>query len=70
MNIPNEVDINDYELSMILAAQLYKNARLSAGQAAKMVGLSKRTFLELLGKYNTSVFSNSLDDLQEDIENA
>jgi len=70
LNIPNELDINDYEVSMIVAAQLYKNARLSAGQAAKMVGVSKRTFLELLGKYDTSIFSTSIADLHQDIENA
>ena len=39
-------------------------------QAAEIVGLSKRAFLEVLGKYGVSVFSNSIDDLHSEIENA
>lgn len=38
---------------MTLAAKLYEMGTLSGGQAAELVGVSKRTFLELLGKYET-----------------
>jgi predicted HTH domain antitoxin len=55
---------------MIIASKLYEDGILSSGQAAKMVGLSKRTFIELLGKYGVSVFSSSLSDLKSDIANA
>ncbi|MBL7766772.1 MAG: UPF0175 family protein [Chitinophagaceae bacterium] len=70
LNIPDNVDLRDYELSMIIAAKLYEEAKLSAGQAAEMVGLSKRAFIEMLGKYGVSVFSTSISDLQSDIANA
>jgi len=70
INIPDEVDLNDYEFSMIVASKLYQDAKLSAGQAAKMVGLSKRAFIELLGKYDVSVMSSSVSDLHSDISNA
>lgn len=69
LNIPDSVDLNDYDFSMIVATKLYEDAKLSAGQAAKMVGLSKWAFVELLGKYGVSVFSTSLCDLHSDIEN-
>jgi len=62
--------LSEYELSMILASNLYKDAKLSAGQAAKMVGLTKRAFIELVGKYDTSLFRNSISDLHSDIANA
>ena len=70
LNIPDNLDLKDYEYSMIIAAKLYEEAKLSAGQAAEMVGITKRTFIELIGKYGVSVFSNSVDDLRLDINNA
>ncbi|PIE51042.1 MAG: hypothetical protein CSA38_00060 [Flavobacteriales bacterium] len=70
INVPNDIGLNDYDLSMILATKLYEDAKLSAGQAAQMVGLSKRAFIELLGKYGVSVFSKSVKDLHNDIKNA
>ena len=70
INIPDGVDLKDYDFSMIVAAKLYEDAKLSSGQAAQIVGLSKRAFIEMLGKYGVSVFSNSISDLQSDIKNA
>lgn len=70
LKIPASVDKNDAELTMRIAAKLYEDGTLSSGQAAELAGLSKRTFLELLGKYGVSVFSTSLDDLESDIANA
>jgi predicted HTH domain antitoxin len=49
---------------------MYEDGLLSAGQASEMAGVSKRTFIELMGKYGVSVFSSSLDDLQNDMNNA
>lgn len=70
LNIPDDVDLKDYDFSMILAAKLYEDQKLSSGQAAQMAGVSKRTFIELLGRYGVSVFSDSISDLHSDIENA
>lgn len=70
INIPDSVDLKDHEFSMIVAAKLYEDAKLSAGQAAQIVGLSKRAFIEMLGKYGVSVFSSSISDLHSDIANA
>ena len=70
LNIPDSVDLRDYDFSMIVASKLYEEAKLSAGQAAEMVGLSKRAFIEMLGKYGVSVFSSSISDLHSDIANA
>ncbi|PKP35505.1 MAG: hypothetical protein CVT98_10150 [Bacteroidetes bacterium HGW-Bacteroidetes-15] len=70
LNIPDNVDLKDYDLSMIIAAKLYEDSILSSGQAAELAGLSKRAFIELLGRYGVSVFSNSISDLHSDIANA
>ncbi len=70
LKIPDEIKLKELDLFMIIASKLYEDGILSSGQAAKMVGLSKRTFIELLGKYGVSVFSSSLSDLKSDIANA
>ena len=70
LRIPDEVDLKDYDFSMIAASRLYENGKLSSGQAAIIAGLSKRAFIEVLGRYGVSVFSSSLSDLESDIANA
>lgn len=70
LQIPDHLDLKDHDVSMIIASKLYEDGKLSAGDAAQIAGLSKRTFIELLGKYNVSVFSTSVSDLHSDIENA
>lgn len=70
INIPDSLDLKDYDYSMIIAAKLYEDAKLSSGQAAQIVGLSKRAFIEMLGKYGVSVLSTSVADLHSDIANA
>ena len=70
LSIPESVDKNDNELVMIIASKLYEDGTLSSGQAADLAGLSKRTFIELLGKHGVSVFNTSIDDLESDIANA
>jgi predicted HTH domain antitoxin len=70
LHIPDSVDKNDHELIMTIAAKLYEDGTLSSGQAAELAGLSKRSFIEMLGRYGVSVFSTSVDDLESDIANA
>ena len=49
---------------------MFTFAKFSAGQAAEIVGLFKRAFIEILGNYNVSVFSDAVEDLHLDISNA
>jgi predicted HTH domain antitoxin len=70
LNIPDFVNLDEKEISMTLAAKLYEDGKLSLGQAAELVGLSKRTFAELLGKYNVSLFNYPVSDLSRDVKNA
>ncbi len=70
LQVPDDVDLEEYDYSMIIASKLYEDGKLSAGQAAQIAGLSKRTFIEILGRYGVSVFSRSISDLHSDISNA
>lgn len=68
--LPDNVEINEMEATIILAGELYERGKLSLGQAAEMANLSKRAFIEIMGKYGFSLFSSSIDDLMNDINNA
>ncbi len=70
LNVPDSLDMRDYDFSMIISSKLYEDAKVSAGQAADIVGLSKRAFIEMLGKYSVSIFSTYISDLKSDISNA
>ncbi|MEX1013955.1 MAG: UPF0175 family protein [Candidatus Paceibacterota bacterium] len=70
INIPDSVEMSDYDLSMMVAAKLYEDKKLSSGEAASMIGISKRAFIEVIGKYGVSLFSSSISDLHSDIANA
>lgn len=70
INLPESLKLMDFDLKMIIASKLYEDGRLSSGQASEIVGVSKKTFIEVLGKYNTSLFGQDLPELEEDIANA
>ena len=69
ISIPETVDIDKRHLSMIVAGKLYEQGRLSLGQAADVAGLTKRTFIELLGDYGVSIFNFPVSDLSKEAIN-
>ena len=70
LNVPDTLDVDDKDLAMLVATRLYELGKLSLGQAAEVAGLTKRTFAELLGKYNVSIFNFPATDLSKDVANA
>ena len=66
INIPNEVELDSKETSKFLAAKLYEAGRLSLGQAAKMAGMSKIAFAEILADYGVSLFNYPADEILKD----
>lgn len=65
IDLPPEV--SEEEVRFLLALKLYEIGRLSLGQAAKLAGYSKRTFIELLGKHGIPVVSYSPEELREEV---
>jgi hypothetical protein len=53
---------------MYLASKWYEEGKLSSGQAPEMVGLSKRAFIELLGKFKVSVFGYDYKEILNDLK--
>jgi predicted HTH domain antitoxin len=63
LKIPDTV--NEIDVKMQLAAQLFEKGIMSSGQAADLAGISKREFLENVGKYGVSIFGESIDDIEK-----
>ncbi len=70
IQVPDSLELDDREVVMMVASKLYEQGRLSLGQAADLVGLTKPTFAELLGKYGVSLFNYPASDIERDVKNA
>ncbi len=70
INYPQSFDMKPRDLQFFLVAKLYEAGKISFGQGAEMLNISKRTFIESLGIYNVSMFESSVENLHTDIENA
>jgi predicted HTH domain antitoxin len=67
--LPDEV-LHDLSLSRdaltalareALLVKLYAQGELSSGKAARLLGISRRAFLDLLGQYGISSFDEDVD---------
>jgi predicted HTH domain antitoxin len=68
-----KLSVKDFESEMKTSSlvKLFELGKVSSGVAARVLGISRVDFLELLSKYNVSVFgAYDLEDLNEDIANA
>ncbi len=61
LQVPEEV--NEKELKMAVAAVLFEKGIVTSGQAAALVGITKREFIETVGLYGVSVFGETASDL-------
>lgn len=70
VEIPESAQLSEMDLKMILAGELYERGLLTLGQSAKVAGLSKRSFIELMGRYGFSIFQQTEEELLNEIKNA
>jgi predicted HTH domain antitoxin len=63
LSLPEEV--NEQDVKMAVAAILFEKGTLSSGQAADFAGISKREFIETVGKYGVSIFGETPEDLKK-----
>jgi len=69
LEIPNWPNSDEFEVKMLVAGILYEKGKLTAGQAAAIVGISKRAFLEALGRFGFSVFGYDGEEIASEKEN-
>ena len=70
IEIPSDVNSTEFDLKMLFASKLFEEGMITTGQGAKIVDVSRRTFIELLGKYGVSAFQTGEDELLDDFANA
>ena len=69
LNIPKALvdDLSENELKLYLAIMLYKERKISVGQAAKLAGLTLRDFMYELGKHKESFTNITAEELEEEL---
>jgi predicted HTH domain antitoxin len=60
--------LSEDEAKLLLAVKLFEVGKVSLGQAAKMAELSKRAFMEILGRYGVPVFNYNPDELRREVD--
>jgi predicted HTH domain antitoxin len=60
--------LSEDEVRLLLAVKLFEVGKVSLGQAAKIAELSKRAFMEILGRYGVPVFSYSPEELRNEVD--
>jgi predicted HTH domain antitoxin len=60
-------DITESELKLYIAIMLYRERKISVGQAAKLSGLTQLDFLYELGKHRASFTNINEEELEEEL---
>lgn len=66
LNIPDDIELDEKQTSRFLAAKLYESGKLTMGQAARVAGLSKVAFAEILSDYDVSLFNYPASEIEKD----
>ncbi len=69
IKIPDNLQMNTFDINMLIASSLFEKGVLSSGQAAEMVGLTKRAFVEIVGKFGVSIFGYEFEELEDELKN-
>ncbi len=62
------IDINEKEIRVILASELYAEGKLTLKQAAELAGLNVWDFLYELGKRKKSFTNITPEELEEELK--
>jgi predicted HTH domain antitoxin len=70
LQVPEQLtDKNQQQLEALafeaLVVRLYALGELASGEGARLLGLTRREFLDLLGQYNVSLFDEEMDPKKE-----
>ncbi|MEM1367737.1 MAG: UPF0175 family protein [Cyanobacteria bacterium P01_H01_bin.15] len=66
LSLPPSISADDAKI--MLAVKLFEVGKASLGQAAKISGYSKRSFMEMLGRNKIPIFAYDAQDLTRETE--
>ena len=67
LKLPDTIQVSKKDVEMIMIYALFEKGILTSGQAAEIVGLSKKTFLENAAQYGVSLFQYDENELSEEV---
>ena len=65
IELPAEISVD--EAKFLLTVKLFETGRLSLGQAARLAGYSKATYIEILSKQGVAVIDYPPEDLEREM---
>lgn len=68
INLELPITVSENEARVLFAVKLFEAGRVSLGQAARLAGFSKRSFMEVLGQHRVPVFNYDSEDLVEEVK--
>ncbi|MCB0557807.1 MAG: UPF0175 family protein [Lewinellaceae bacterium] len=69
IDLPDSIELDEQEAKIYLVSRLFEVGILSLAQAAEMVKMNKKEFMEVVGNYGVSLFNYSPEELIKDVEN-
>lgn len=66
IEVPSHISAE--EAKLYLAIKLYELEKVSLGRAAKIAGIPKEKFMEVLGKHKIPVFNYGPEDLEKEMK--
>ncbi len=70
MDIPDELKLDEKEFKTAAIVKLYELGKISSGKAAKLLGISRIEFLDLLSEYKVQIQPDTEEEILKDINNA
>jgi predicted HTH domain antitoxin len=67
LKIELPLSLSEEEARLLLSLKLYEVGRITLGQAAKMAGFSKQSYIDVLGNYKIPVINYSPEELREEL---
>lgn len=68
ISIPEHIGIDEYEARLLLAVELYREARLTLKQAAELARLCVEDFMRELSRRKVSVVNWDEEELKEELK--
>lgn len=67
ISVPEHIGIDEYEARLLLAVELYREARLTLKQAAELAGLCVEDFMRELSRRKVSIINLDEGELEEEL---
>ncbi len=66
--VPEYVDVDEYEARLLIAIELYREAKLTLKQAAELAGLCVEDFMRELSRRKVNIINWDEKELKEELK--